>query len=361
MKKIFFFFCIAGMLSCNQQETGTSWALLPFQKVDSLNPVLAADSTTLFHCPLRDSSVAWEAKDVFNPATVVRHDTLFLLYRAEDVIGRFAGTSRIGLAWSTDGLRFHRTANPVLYPDKDSLARYEWEGGCEDPRITEDSNGRYIMTYTSYDGDKARLMVASSTDLYHWTKHGLAFGEKWISLWSKSGSIISKLQGSRIIATRINGKYQMYFGDTDIFLAESEDCIHWTPVTDSTGKPKTVFGPRKGKFDSDLVEPGPPALITKDGILLLYNCRNVPSKGDTTLAEGTYAPSQILLDPAAPGKVLQRLDSWFLKPEQPYEINGQVNHVCFIEGLAFYKNRWFLYYGTADSWIAVAVSDQPSR
>jgi predicted GH43/DUF377 family glycosyl hydrolase len=29
--------------------------------------------------------------------------------------------------------------------------------------------------------------------------------------------------------------------------------------------------------------------------------------------------------------------------------------VCFLEGLAKYKNNWFLYYGTADSKIAVAI------
>ena len=28
---------------------------------------------------------------------------------------------------------------------------------------------------------------------------------------------------------------------------------------------------------------------------------------------------------------------------------------AFVEGLVNYKNKWFLYYGTADSKIAVAV------
>ena len=34
---------------------------------------------------------------------------------------------------------------------------------------------------------------------------------------------------------------------------------------------------------------------------------------------------------------------------------GQVNRVCFVEGLVNYKSKWFLYYGTGDSKIAVAV------
>ena len=116
-----------------------------------------------------------------------------------------------------------------------------------------------------------------------------------------------------------------------------------------------IFGPRKGKFDSDLVEPGPPAMITADGILLIYNSRNVPSKGDTSLAEGTYAPSQILFDVNDPARVAKRMDTYFMKPEKDFEINGQVGRVCFVEGLVHFKDRWFLYYGTADSKIAVAV------
>ncbi|HEY4877300.1 MAG TPA: hypothetical protein VIH86_17105 [Puia sp.] len=46
-----------------------------------------------------------------------------------------------------------------------------------------------------------------------------------------------------------------------------------------------------------------------------------------------------------------------MKPDKSYEISGQVNNVCFVEGLANFNNRWFLYYGTADSKIAVAVKE----
>jgi len=53
------------------------------------------------------------------------------------------------------------------------------EGGCEDPRVVEDSAGTYYMTYTAFDGTLARLMVASSLDLLHWTKHGPAFGQAY--------------------------------------------------------------------------------------------------------------------------------------------------------------------------------------
>lgn len=333
--------------------------LLPFTKVDSLNPIMMPDKRQSFVCPVRGTSVAWEAKDVFNPAAVVKGDTVFLLYRAEDTIGKFAGTSRIGLAWSLDGLRFTKYPAPVLYPDKDSCYRWEWEGGCEDPRIIQSEQGEYILTYTAYDGDKARLMVARSRDLRNWIKEGPAFAKalegKYLNHWSKSGAIIARYEGSAILAQKVLGKYWMYWGDTDIFLAWSDDLIHWTPMEKKDGTLQSVFGPRKGMFDSDLVEPGPAALYTGQGILLLYNSRNVPSKGDPWLLEGTYAASQILLDRDDPATVVERMNTMFLRPDKPYEKIGQVNEVCFIEGLVMFQKKWFLYYGTADSRIAVAV------
>jgi len=346
------------------------WALLPFEKADEANPILLPDTNSIFHCTVRNVDVQWEEKDVFNPAAVIRNDTVFLLYRAEDSIGKFAGTSRIGIAWSTDGLHFTKHPVPVLYPDNDSSKIYEWEGGCEDPRIVEDENGIYYMTYTAYDGDKARLLVASSKDLYHWTKHGHVFKDykngRFVNSWSKSGSIVCKYENGKAIAVKIDNKYVMYWGDTDIFLAFSEDLIHWNPsvyaddqpgYSDSTPEVQLVkvFSPRKGKFDSDLVEPGPPAMLTDSGILLIYNSRNVPAKGDSSLAEGTYAVSQILFSKSLRPHEIRRMDTYFMKPDKPYEITGQVNHVCFVEGLIQYKGKWFLYYGTADSKIAVAV------
>lgn len=368
MKYICVILCLL-MLSCSERpgagHTG-DWTMLGFQKADLANPVMTADSTLQFICPVRDSVVHWAEKDVFNPAAVVRNDTVFLLFRAEDSIGKYAGTSRIGLAWSTDGLHFNKYPSPVLNPDNDAQKKYEWEGGCEDPRVVQDSSGIYYMTYTAYDGKTARLMVAHSSDLLHWQKDGPAFARqrngRFTSLWSKSGSVICRYINGTPVAVKINGHFWMYWGDTNIYLASSDDLINWNIVIKPPAIDQTVdfsidpvFGPRKGKFDSDLVESGPPAMLTDNGILLLYNSRNVPSKGDTSLAEGTYAASQILFDKNDPKKVLQRMDTCFIRPDKPFEISGQVNQVCFIEGLVQFRGHWFLYYGTADSRIAVTV------
>src|SRR6478672_7928539 len=85
--------------------SSANWELVSFEKIDSVNPVMKPGNGS-FMCPVRKQKVAWEQKDVFNPAVAVRKDTLFLLYRAQDKIGKPDGTSRIGLAWSLDGLHF---------------------------------------------------------------------------------------------------------------------------------------------------------------------------------------------------------------------------------------------------------------
>jgi predicted GH43/DUF377 family glycosyl hydrolase len=353
----------------------SDWALLPFMKMDAVNPVLQPGPAEFF-CPVRKERIAWEEKDVFNPAIVVRDGKVFMLYRAEDKVGKPDGTSRIGLAESTDGLRFTRSPYPVLYPANDEQKKYEWEGGCEDPRITADNKGIYYMTYTAFDGNTARLMVATSTDLRTWIKYGPAFARalkgKYRDSWSKSGSVVSTYANGKVIATKIKGKYWMYWGDQNIWVAVSDDLVNWTPLEMEPGeKPpvtlrgraagmpelKIVIPTRPGKFDSDLVESGPTAMLTPKGILLIYNSRNIPSPGDSAQAEGVYAAGQVLLDKNDPTKILKRMDNYFITPDKPYEISGQVNRVCFVEGLAQFKNKWFLYYGTADSKIAVAVKN----
>jgi len=330
-----------------------AWALLPFEKVDSVNPILTP-GTNSFQCPLLGKEVAWEIKDVFNPAAVVKDSLVYLLFRAEDTVGRFAGTSRIGLATSADGLHFEKMKLPILYPDNDSLKVFEWEGGIEDPRVVESPDGGYVMTYTAYDGTTARLLIATSPDLVHWTKHGTVLQGAHKNTWSKSGAIVSRRDGSKIVAAKVNGKYWMYFGDTDLFAATSTDLIHWMPELEQ-GKLRSVVKPRANYFDSRLVESGPYALLTDAGIVLLYNGMNADTAGDTTLAKGAYCGGQVLFDKENPMRVVDRLEKNFIRPDKSYETTGQVNQVCFLEGMVYFHDKWFLYYGTADSRIAVAV------
>ena len=139
-------------------------------------------------------------------------------------------------------------------------------------------------------------------------------------------------------------------------MANSLDLIHWEAVENSeTQKLVSVMQPRAGYFDSRLVEPGPYALYTSKGIVLIYNSSNAANNNDTTQPKFTYAAGQALFDANAPYKLLDRSANYFIHPDKPFELKGEVNNVCFVEGLVFFKNQWILYYGTADSKIAVAI------
>ncbi|MBT8256834.1 MAG: glycoside hydrolase family 130 protein [Bacteroidia bacterium] len=356
------------------ESTETGWAFPYFEKVDSLNPILQPAKELIFQDPISKELVHWEERNVLNPTAVVRNDSVFLLYRAQDI----NGTSRIGMAVSIDGLRFNKLPEPVFYPDNDSMLEREWnykklEGekansetcyfcyfdGVEDPRIVESPDGNYIMTYTSYDGKTARLSLASSPDLRNWDKHGLILKDSiHENTWSKAGAIVAELIDDRLVAKKIDGKYWMYYGDTSIFMATSEDLINWEPaVNEESGNRIAVLNPRMGKFDSRLVEPGPYALYKEEGILLIYNGSNAANFNDPKLPKFTYAAGQALFDKSRPFELKDRSETFFIYPDKPYEKVGEVNEVCFVEGLIYFKESWFLYYGTADSKIAVATYD----
>ena len=341
----------------------SSWMLGPFEKPSAVNPIIAPSAASTFRSPMGDSVVHWEELATFNPAAVVRDGKVYVLYRAEDKSGREEigfHTSRIGLAESSDGLSFSRRPAPVLYPDKDEQARYEWTGGVEDPRVVETDDGRYVMTYTQWNRDVPRLAVATSKDLLSWTKHGPAFARaengKYLRMETKSGSIVTRVQGDHLVATKINGKYWMYFNVPDIMLATSDDLINWTPLADSDGKVLKVLSARPGYFDSWLVEAGPPAILTDRGIVLIYNAGNSGRFGQAGLPERVYTGGQALFDARNPIKLIARSDEPFIRPTEPYEKTGQYKEgTTFTESLIPFKGKWFLYYGTADSRVGVAV------
>jgi len=174
-----------------------SWALLPFTKVDNANPVLTPGKGR-FTDPILHREIDWEEKDVFNPATVVKDGkALSSLPRAGShrPSGRHL-PDRIGKQYRRAAFYACRKHQSYILKTT-ARKKLEWEGGCEDPRVVEDEKGTCYMTYTAFDGQQARLLIATSVDLQHWTKHGAVFAAayqgKYKDLWSKSGSIVSKV------------------------------------------------------------------------------------------------------------------------------------------------------------------------
>jgi predicted GH43/DUF377 family glycosyl hydrolase len=118
---------------------------------------------------------------------------------------------------------------------------------------------------------------------------------------------------------------------------------------------------RLRKFDSGLPEVGPPPVLTKDGIVLLYNGKNSAGADlDPALAGGTYSVGQALFAANDPAKPLARTEKPFFQPKLAWEQSGQyAAGTTFAEGLVWFKDRWLLYYGCADSRVGVAMSGSP--
>jgi len=273
----------------------------------------------------------WESAGTFNPAVILHKGKLVMLYRAQDKLG----TSRLGYAESVDGSHFTRASQPVLSPEAD----YEKGGGVEDPRLVKFGD-TYYLTYTGYNKKDAQLCLARSKDLLHWQRQGVilpAYKGRWNVKWTKSGAIVPE---------KINDKYWMYFLGTSADktdqtgLAYSPDLLHWTEATDAPVLPR-----RAGRFDSRVVEPGPPPIVTKDGIVLVYN------GADDNLV---YRTAIAVFDRKDPRKLLWRSEQPVFFPEKSWEKIGQVPNVIFVEGMARHRDRYLFYYGAADKYVGVA-------
>ncbi len=276
----------------------------------------------------------WESAGTFNPAVVLRNGSFIMLYRAQDN----NGTSRLGYAESTDGINFIRHPEPVLSPETE----YEKDGGVEDPRLVK-IDDTFYLTYTGYNKKDAQLCLATLKDLIHWERSGVilpAYKGNWNVGWTKSGAIVP---------AKINGKYWMYFLGTSsdktdqTGVAYSTDLIHWTEATRGPVLPK-----RPGNFDSRVVEPGPPPIVTKDRIILIYN------GADDKLV---YRTGVAVFDRSDPTKLISRSDEPIFFPEMDWEKKGQVPQVVFVEGSAEKNGRYLYYYGAADKYIGIATAN----
>jgi predicted GH43/DUF377 family glycosyl hydrolase len=321
---------------------------------------LSITATRLSHQPLLSPAPAtFYDAGAFNPAAArdPRTGSITLLFRGQNA----HGLSKIGRATSTDGIHFDADKTPGLAPEGPT----EIPGGVEDPRLVWIA-GLYYLTYTAYNGHDAQLALATSTDLIHWERRGIllpAYRGTWNKQWTKSGAIVPE---------KINGRWWMYYLGTRplpdgspaaddhggrtvdyMGLASSTDLIHWSDAT-----PEPVLPRRPDAFDSRVMEPGPPPLVTPAGILLLYN------GADSHLV---YRTGWALFDLHDPAKLIARSDVPFFRPELPWEKSGQVPNVVFLEGLVpdftFIDDRLHYglcspsgqdysgYYGAADKYV----------
>lgn len=285
----------------------------PFRDYNK-NPILKPDS-------------GFDSRGAFNPAVIKEGDNYFMLYRAESPDDSLTG--KIGLARSQDGINFVKYPEAVIVPDED-FDRF----GCEDPRLVK-VGGTYYLTYVGNRGryETVNICLATSNDLIHWKKHGaiLMLPKDWAQGQMKAGAILPE---------KINERYVMYFmGEKEpwkpaIGLAYSDDLIKWDePLSEP------VLLPRIGYFDSQGVEPGPPPVLTEEGIWLIY-CG--------WAEDCVYKVGAALFSREDPSVILERSGEPILSTKDWGKTFGGIANHIVAEGLVRDENRWLLYYGAAD-------------
>ncbi|AFG35828.1 putative glycosylase [Fervidobacterium pennivorans DSM 9078] len=264
----------------------------------------------------------WENKFVFNCAVVFDGELFHMLYRAQgaDMV------SRIGYAVSVDGVRFNRLEKPVFTP-----ASKEELYGVEDPRITKIGD-KYYMLYTAYSPKGPRVALASTKNFITWERYGIVIKDE---VNNKDAALFPE---------KINGRYvMMHRFEPDIWLAFSDDLINW-------GDYVSIAGPRQGYWDNLKIGAGAPPIKTPYGWLLLYH-------GVEDASRPIYRLGFMLLDLNDPTKVLKRSEEPILEPEEEWEVFGGVPNVVFSDAMVEYKGKYYVYYGAADNYIALATID----
>lgn len=275
----------------------------------------------------------YPAHSVFNAgATRLADGITLLLCRVEDRRGH----SHLCAARSANGVDgWVIDAEPTLRPDPLHYPEELW--GIEDPRITfVPELEKYAVAYTAFSKGGPGVALALTSDFRTFERQGMVMQPD-----DKDAALLPR---------RIDGMFALIHrpmtdAGAHIWLSFSPDLKSW-------GGHKLLLEARKGGWwDANKVGLSPPLIATARGWLMLYH-------GVRHTASGAlYRLGVALFDLDHPERCLLRGDSWIFGPEEPYERRGDVPNVVFPCGttLGDDGDTIFMYYGAADSTIALAT------
>jgi predicted GH43/DUF377 family glycosyl hydrolase len=280
-----------------------------------------------------------------------------LLVRCQNQTASGVGPSKVAFTQSRGGgFQFSGILNSsVVFEPSEPWENY----GTEDPRIAyRQKTGEYYLFYTAaYIDPKgkitARLALATSstpTVKSSWKRYGALFPTV---AWTKSGALL--------IRDGFPGPHYLIYGDSTLIpgiqIATSTNLLNYTTL------PGIFIHTREDKFDSALVESGPPPMLLSDGnYLFIYNSARKYPQSKNGLQ---YNVGWAILDGKDPTHIIQRCEEPILSPTLPWEIGtkpylGLTPYVVFVEGMRRHgnaPNSFVIYYGAADSVIGAAVVD----
>lgn len=315
---------------------------------------------------LEPTNLPFENLAVLNPGVYQDNKNIHIFYRAidknhESCIGyaRLNGPTEIVERWE----------KPIISRE------FEYESrGVEDPRIVKIGDTFY-MTYVAHDGKNAVTCYATSSDLEHFKKCGIitpqisyheikeifarsqlkdsyklfsSFYEEEagqdVLLWEKDVVFFpEKIKGRYALLHRTLPDIQIaYFDD----FSELSSRAFW----EDHFRNLAVFVVLENKhwFETRHIGTGAPPIKTKDGWLLIFHAVEQTNFGRV------YHASAALLDYENPGLVIGRMHEPLFSPTENWERSGFVSNVVFPTGTAVFDDKLYIYYGAADTHVAVA-------
>lgn len=276
----------------------------------------------------------YPANTVFNAGATRFNGETVLLMRVEDR----RGISHLTVARSRDGItQWQIDPRPTLIPDPDNYPEEIW--GIEDPRITcLEEREEWAVAYTAYSRGGPLVSLACTKNFKN---------------FERMGSVMPpEDKDAALFPVRFNDRWAMIHRPVSAFpsmgahiwISFSPDLKHW-------GDHQILIPARIGGWwDANKIGLSPPPLKTDEGWLILYH-------GVRTTASGAiYRLGLALLDLENPSKLIVRSDQWVFGPEESYEIFGDVNKVVFPCGWTTIGDKVRLYYGGADTCIALATA-----
>lgn len=292
---------------------------------------------------------AWESRGSFNGSVVCDGDVVHLVYRGQSAEQAHHGVglslSTVGYAASTDGLHFY-DRRQLFGPE------HAWEAfGCEDPRITR-FEGMYYICYTAlsaypFSPPAIKVGVAITRDFQTIEeKHPVTtFNSKAMALFP--GRVDGQLAAVLSAHTDLPpAKIAMARFEHESDLWSPDYWEDWYAHLDSHVLPLL-------RSSADQVEVGAPPLETAAGWLLIYSDIQNYLRG----AGRVFGIHAALLDRDDPSRVIARTQQPLLQAEAPYEMNGFVPDVAFPSGALVCDGRLNVYYGAADTGVALASVD----
>ncbi len=283
---------------------------------------------------LTGSDWPYAVNSVFNPGATMVHGRCLVLVRVEDR----RGLSHLCAARSADGLSdWEIDRVPTFEPFPEQCPEETW--GIEDPRITwMEDLGLWVIAYTAYSECGPLVSLARTKDFVNFERLGAA--------------LPPENKDAAIFPAKFKGRYAMLHrpvaamegAGKHIWISFSPDLKHW-------GDHTVLLTARKGGWwDATKIGLSPPPLETSEGWLILYH-------GVKDTVDGSiYRLGLALLDREDPTRVLRRTDQWIFGPERPYERSGDVGNVVFPCGWTLQGDDLRIYYGGADSCVAVAMA-----